>query len=62
MVDPQFGHEYLRLPPLAVFSMRLPDSGHAFWSYLIGFRVNERYRDISTVAEPEAFSAGPKFL
>lgn len=32
MVAPQFRHEYLRLPPLAVFSMRSPHSGHAFWS------------------------------
>ena len=34
-VAPQFWHEYLRRPPLAVFSMRLPHSGHAFWSCLI---------------------------
>ena len=36
MVAPQFSHEYLRLPPLAVFSMRSPHSGHAFWSCLMG--------------------------
>jgi hypothetical protein len=28
----------LRLPPLAVFSMRSPHIGHAFWSCLISFR------------------------
>ena len=35
MVAPQFWQEYLRLPPLVVFSMRSPHSGHAFWSCLI---------------------------
>jgi hypothetical protein len=35
-VAPQFWHEYLRLPPLAVFSIRSPHSGHAFWSCLMG--------------------------
>ena len=37
MVAPQFRHEYLRLPPLAVCSMRSPHSGHAFWSCLMFF-------------------------
>jgi hypothetical protein len=37
IVAPQCWHEYLRLPPFAVFSMRLPHSGHAFWSCLMGF-------------------------
>jgi hypothetical protein len=32
MVAPHFQHEYLRLPPLAVFSMRSPHDGHNFWS------------------------------
>jgi hypothetical protein len=36
IVAPQRWHEYLRLPPLAVFSMLLPHSGHAFWSCLMG--------------------------
>jgi hypothetical protein len=45
MVAPQFWHEYMRLPPFAVFSMRSPHSGHAFWSCFIGLRVNECYRD-----------------
>jgi hypothetical protein len=35
MVAPQFRHEYLRLPALAVFSMHSPHSGHAFWSCLM---------------------------
>jgi hypothetical protein len=30
MVAPQFWHEYLRLPPVAVFWMRSQHSGHAF--------------------------------
>jgi len=38
MVAPQFWHEYLRLPPLPVFSICSPHSGHAFWSCLIDFR------------------------
>ena len=32
---PQFWHEYFRLPPLAVFSMGVPHSGHTFWSCLM---------------------------
>ena len=32
----QFWHEYLRLPPPDVFSMLSPQSGHAFWSCLMG--------------------------
>jgi hypothetical protein len=35
IVAPQFWHEYFRLPPLAVCSMRSPHSGHAFWSCLM---------------------------
>jgi hypothetical protein len=58
MVAPQFWHEYLRLPPLAVFSMRSPQSGHAFCSCLIGFRVNERNCDVTTTMSPDAYSRG----
>jgi len=35
MDAPHFWHEYLRLPPLAVFAMRSPQRGHAFWSCFI---------------------------
>jgi hypothetical protein len=36
MDAPHFLHEYLRLPPLAVFSMRSPHKGHAFGSCFMG--------------------------
>ena len=35
-VAPQFWHEYMRLPPLAIFWMCSAQSGHAFWSWLMG--------------------------
>ena len=35
---PQFWHRYFRLPPLAVFSIRSPHRGHAFWSCFMASR------------------------
>ena len=49
---PQFWQEYLRLPPLAVFSMCSPQSGHAFWSCLMGCGHSECNGDFS----PTCFS------
>ena len=39
IVAPQLLHEYLRLPPLAVFLMGSPHSGHDFWSCFMAHSV-----------------------
>jgi hypothetical protein len=47
MDAPHFLHEYFRLPPLAVFSMGSPHSGHAFWSCFMGTLQDEGNGDIT---------------